>query len=279
MVPPRYSRAAILLFSLLAHRAVTAQSYPRTDVRTVIAVNAAIGGVTSAVHAVAHGKPVGRAFVYGAFGGGLHGSAKTFSPTLGYPAAAIGAVGASIVFNAGRGAHPLSELTLPLGPTRVRVTTGSARGVTAALSIYETAMLAKALARPATHVDWNRSLTAGTFVLRTTGPLVAGQTRAAGMTSSSVILLSDRARHRSETFDHERIHVQQHWFVQDVWGRSIENELRRRVGPLRALPRWLEIGGLPRAMLSLERQAIGADGPLRSWLETEAYSLAERARR
>lgn len=271
--------AATIAVSLVANTAVEAQlQQPRHyDVPTIVGGNAVIGGVTAAIQAAAAGRPVAKAFLTGALGGAVHGYGKVFSPDLGLGGMALGAVGTSIVANAGRGAPLYDELVLPVGPGRVRISqTGR---VNVALNAFDGAMLARRLMQRGTRMDWSRSLQAGTVVLTTPERLMVGNgLRAAGITSGTTILLSDRASNPERTFKHERIHVQQAWFVHEVLGRPLEMSLRKRVPMLRVIPRWLELGVLMPTAQELERLTIGTTGPLRSWRETEAESLEGRTR-
>ena len=225
------------------------------------------------------GKPVTRALLTGAFGGALHGSAKITAPHLGLPAVALGAVGTSIVANAGRGAGMLDEVMLPLGPARLRLSTDGPRRINVALNAYEGAMLVSRLMKPGMRVDWQWSLQSGAVVLRTADRIYGGGRRANGLTSGSVITLTDRAWFPEEVFNHERVHVQQQWFLHEVWGRPIEMRLRERTRELRWIPGWLEIGFVTPALVSLESNTIGVNGPLRSLRESEAETVEELTRR
>jgi len=260
-----------ILLMLGAHGAAAAQTARPV---TVVAGNAVLGGLTAAAHAAIARKPIGRALVTGALGGLAHGAGKAMSPRAGVAAIAFGAVGTSVVANAGRGAHPFDEVVLPLGPARVRVTPHGPRAVGVAINAYETAMLAHRALQPATRVDWALSARAGTIVLRTSRELRSPSGwRAAATTTGTTITLSDHASQPAETYAHERVHVQQEWFLQETWGRPVEAALRRRTPGLRRLPRWLELGVVPPALLELEGETLGRDGPMRASREWEARSL------
>jgi hypothetical protein len=255
-------------------QALTAQYQVRVGNQTrIIAGNAAIGGLTAALHAAMIGKPMGHAFVIGALGGGIHGSGKLLGRDMDLPSIAVGATGTSIVANAGRGASAFDELVFPVTAVRLRVTPNAVHKVHIALNAYESAALARRLVRPELRVDWDRSLQSGTFVFRTSSPLSApGGRRANGRTAASIITLSNFSRRPDETFQHERVHVQQGWFFQEVWGRPIEDGLR--ASWLRRIPSWLEIGLLPPTLLALERSMAGMNGPFRSWHEWEAETIS-----
>ena len=270
----------MVFLTLFAKSSVEAQQpFPRHGVGTLVAGNAVIGGLTAALQAKVTGKPAHTAFLAGMLGGAIHGSGKMLSPNAPLPGIALSSLGTSVVANAGRGVGLLHELTLPVGPARIRVTTGLRPRVSASLNVFESVTLAERLARPELSVDWNRSLQSGTFVLRSSEQLYGlGGLRAAGLTKGTTITLSPFASHPEETFAHERIHVQQEWFVQEVWGRPLENGLRSRIGVLRWIPGWLELGGLSTGLLKLERRTMGWEGPYRTMRESEAESLEDRGR-
>jgi hypothetical protein len=165
-------------------------------------------------------------------------------------------------------------VVLPLGPARLRVQPRAERPLGFAINGYETVLLAHRALRPDTRVDWALSRRAGTVVLRTSRALPApvGQ-RAAALTAGSTITLSDRASDPAESYVHERIHVQQEWFLQETWGRPVEDALRQRTPLLRRLPRWLELGVVPPTLLAAEGSTLGRDGPLRFTREWEAEAL------
>jgi hypothetical protein len=260
-----------ILLTLIARDTVAAQT---ARPGAVVAGNAVLGGLTAAAHAAIARKPIGRALVTGVLGGLAHGAGKAMSPRAGIAAMAFGAVGTSVVANAGRGAPALDEVVLPLGPARLRVQPRAARPLGFAINGYETALLAHRALQPDTRVDWGLSRRAGTVVLRTSRALPApvGQ-RAAALTAASTITLSDRASNPAESYVHERIHVQQEWFLQETWGRPVEDALRQRTPLLRRLPRWLELGVVPPTLLAAEGSTLGRDGPLRFTREWEAEAL------
>jgi hypothetical protein len=191
----------------------------------------------------------------------------------------LGAVGSSIIANAGAGSDAFDEITLPVGPARVRVRTGASPAIDFTVNGYETMMLAHRLVQPGVRVDWNHSRRAGTFVLRTSRRLGApGGWRAAAVTTGSVIVLSELASDLERSFDHERIHVQQEWFLQEILARPVESSLRARAPLLRAIPQWFEFGIVPPALLKLEGKTLGPSGPLRSSQESEAEAIEIIAR-
>lgn len=277
----RKARAtATLILALVANRTLVAQGYEPTKPRNLVVGNIAIGGVTAAVQAAVRGDNVGKALLVGALGGAVHGAGKALQKDIGLAAVGIGSIGTSIVANAGRGAHPLDAFVFPIGPARLRLTPNGERKVQASLNLYETAYLASTFMRPGMRLDWNASQQSATFVFRTPRRLLPlPGPRAAGLTTGSVILLNDFASHPKETLNHERVHLQQGWFLQETWGRPIENDLRERTALLRWIPGWLELGIVTPALFEFERQAIGPGALIKTFREREAETIESWGKR
>jgi hypothetical protein len=219
-----------------------------------------------------------RALVAGTMGGAVHGYGKILSPDRGLVGIAVGHLGASLVANAGRGTSVVDELVVPLGPARIRMTARASRKIGVTLNAFESAIVVHRALQPGVRIDWGRSAATGTLVLRTAAPLIVTEgRRAAGLTAGSVITLSDQAMNLARSLDHERIHVQQEWFIQEVWGRPVENGARGHAA-LRWVPAWLDLGIVTPALTTLERQTIGVNAPLRSWREAEAEALEDQSR-
>jgi hypothetical protein len=270
----RKGRAAATLFlALAAHSTLGAQIYEPTKIQNVLIGNVAIGGVTAALHAAIKGDNIGKAFVVGALGGGVHAAGKMFEKDIGLASMGLGAIGTSIVANAGRGVGALDQIVLPIGPARLRFDPRNPRGVRASLNVYETAYAARQFFKPGMRVDWTESGRSGTLVFRQSDRVFLGSLSAAGLTAGSAIILSDKALDPARTATHERVHVQQGWFLQEVWGRPIEQLARDRTPFLRWIPGWLDLGVVTPGLISMELRTIGLHGPMRTMRETEAETL------
>ena len=266
----------VLLLTLSANGALLSQERAGPTDLQLVAGNAIVGGVTAGVRAFSGDRPILRAMLTGFVGGATHGGAKVLLPRMGLSAAVLSAVGTSIVANAENTA-PLEQLVLPLGPARVRVAT-TTRNLSFGLNVYEAATLLFRAGSPGHRVDWDRSLQSGTVVLRTGRALMVGEgQRAAAVTTGSLITMSDLAWNPRRTFNHERIHVLQNWFLDETWSRPLETRARRATPVLRWIPGWLELGVTTPALLVAERSVPGR--PLRSALEAEAEALEGRPRR
>jgi hypothetical protein len=266
--------AALSCYSTAA-AAQTPQSESRdVGVTAAFGVNVLLGGLTAATRALIEGHDPARAFAIGAIGGAVHFGAKLIGPGTALAGVAVGATGTAIVVNAGRGVSPLDELYVPVGPLRLRVTPRSSRKVRLALHGYDAVVLARNLARPGLVMDWGRTASSGTFVLRTDNRRIrSGDREYGGVAVGSLIVMSDFTTDPARTARHELVHVHQYWFVDEALGRPVEEYLRRRVPVARRLPRWLELGIVPPALGMLEQSIFGRDRPVIRLGESEAEML------
>jgi hypothetical protein len=259
--------------------AVTGQFPPPSQPRDVgvtaaFGVNVLLGGVTAATRALIERHDPVRAFALGAFGGAMHFGAKLMGPRTSLAGVAVGATGTAIIVNAGRGVSPLDELYVPIGPLRVRITPRAPRKLHVGLNAYNVAVLARNLARPGLVMDWGRTGSSGTFVLRTDDRRIWDDDREyAGVAVGSLIVLSEFSANRQVTH-HELIHVHQYLFVDEAIGRPIEQYLRRRVPGARWLPRWIELGIVTPALGALDQGIFGRDGLAIRLGESEAEMVA-----
>ncbi len=259
--------------------AATAQFPPPSQPRDVgvtaaFGVNVLLGGVTAAARALIERHDPVRAFAIGAFGGAVHFGAKLMGPRTSLAGVAVGATGTAIVVNAGRGVSPLDELYVPVGPLRVRITPRAPRKLQVGVNAYNVAVLARNLARPGLVMDWGRTGSSGTFVLRTEDRRIWDDDREyAGVAVGSLIVLSEFSANRQVTH-HELIHVHQYLYVDEAIGRPVEQYLRRRVPGARWLPRWIELGIVTPALGALDQGIFGRGGLAIRLGESEAEMVA-----
>lgn len=183
-----------------------------------------------------------------------------------------------MIVNAGRGVSPFDELSVPIASARLRFTPRAGRKVRVVLNGYETAVLISAAFTTGLEIDWSRTAASGTtvFVTRPDLRIVgANEEEVGGLASSSVVLISAFALDPARTLRHEVVHVQQHWFMQDAWGRPIEDLLRPKLPGARFIPRWLEFGIAVPALLAMEEGLPGRSGLL-ALREAEAERLERR---
>jgi hypothetical protein len=269
----------------LPSRTVVAQEVgPPSESRDVATMavfgsNVLLGGLTAAARALVSGHDPARAFALGALGGAVHFSGKLVGPMSGFPGGIPGVVlsstGTAIVSNAGRGTGLFDELHIPVGPLRLRFAPRESRKVRLAINAFETAVLARNLARSGMELDWERSASSGTFVFVTRGTHIRmpDGKLVQGVANAPLVVISAFSADPSRTARHEFVHVQQQWFLDEAWGRPIEGYLRRRIPGGRHIPRWLELGIVPPALELMEGAIFGRDGPIRRLAESEAEML------
>jgi hypothetical protein len=67
------------------------------------------------------------------------------------------------------------------------------------------------------------------------------------------------------------------WFMSENWTKPLEDDLRVRLGVLRWIPRWLDLGVVMPSLLALEQRLGGyGTGPFFRALESEATWFERR---
>lgn len=251
---------------------------PVTTNGQVVAWNAAIGGVTSAIRAALAGHSIQKSFLVGVAGGAVHGWGKVLGTRSAFPAAIgglmVSSLGTSVVVNAGRDSSPLSEVFVPVGIARVRIAPRAVKPVRLSLDIRATAALAHALGRGGLVLDWSHTARTGTPVFRTQlRRIVVDGDAVQGVAISTVVLVSDFAEDYAATLRHEMVHVQQYLFVQEAIGKPLEDYLRARLDRKGRVPRWLDFGLGAFVVYGTDELIGRRDGPYRRYIESEAEAL------
>lgn len=189
--------------------------------------NAFTGGVTAALTAWLRDEDVGRAVVRGMVGGAIVFAGKRIVVEdfggAGLLGRQVGAVGSSVVRNAGAGAPWLDEVWLPLGPLWVQANPRSPGRVR--VDAWRAAVLGWAATRSELRVDWGESASSGAFVFRAPEHIIRDDgDNVSGLTIGSVVLLGPgRDAQVRQTSAHELVHVVQHDFDSQTWGRPLES--------------------------------------------------------
>jgi hypothetical protein len=242
----------------------------------VLAANVVLGASTAVVRALVERRNVWRAATYGALGGAVHFTGKVAGagrmPGSALAGVAVASLGTSIVANAGRGAAPLSELYLPVGPLHLHVRGGTPSKVRLTVNAFDVALLASIALHDGARVDWRATAAHGTFVFEARDHwLRLGRTDAEGVSMGSTILISALTADRAQLLRHEATHVMQHHFLNEAWGRPLEDGMRARVNALRWLPSWIELGVVDGAILGAQYALDPKSrGPLGRLAESEA---------
>lgn len=234
----------------------------------------------AAGHALFTGADPVRAFAIGAVGGGMHLAGKNLSVEPGAVNAWAGlflaSTGTAVVANAGRGVHPLREVSLPLAAARLRITPLDERKVRFALNLLETAVIIQHSVTDGVEIDWNRSVASGSvvFFAQEKRIFLDGE-EYGGFAVAPTVLISTFVLDTARMIRHEVVHVHQQWFLQEALGRPVEDAVRKRLKITRYVPQWLEIGLVAPALMAFENWATRSNG-MKRVLEAEAERLERR---
>ncbi len=196
------------------------QRYPRwTGEATSLGVNALLGGISAGVLRELRGGSFRDGFFRGAVGGSMiYVSKRVVAGEFdgaGLIGRELGAVGASVVRNAGEGRGMFEELVLPIGPSRLYVNTqrGAVRLVPDLTAI---AWTISGIVEPELRLDWRESLSSGTPVFFADDRIIiisADSNHVGGLTNSGVIMLANVPAFGPDVarinLKHERVHVVQ----------------------------------------------------------------------
>lgn len=245
----------------------------------LLVANILIGGTTAALRAVVERKNPLRVLPAGGAGGALWYASKVVgtgrTPAHGVGGLVLGALGSSIVANAGSGKPAFSEFYLPVGMTRLRWQGGNPVP-RVSVSVYETIVFMELLARDGLVLDADRSLAAATFVFVSKNHnLVENRRVVSGLTNGSAIVMRDDGSDLSGTLHHELVHVRQHGFVDETIGGPLESWVRSRVPLLAKVPGWIEFDFAGSFLFTAERRALGAHAVLHRAGEDEALAIAK----
>ena len=210
------------------------------DEVAVLALNAALGGVTAGLWQELSGGSFRDGFTGGALGGtvayaGKRLAAESF-PGAGLLGRQVGATGTSMVRNASDGRGLLDSLRLAVGPLRVYVDPGDPGHPRLEADLHELYWTAHGLAAGQYSLDGWESLSSGTAVFRSDRALHDVDRRPIrGATLGGAVFLGpldgEAAR---RTLAHERGHVLQLDFLYGAWFRPLEDRLARTL-PRRGL--------------------------------------------
>jgi len=270
----RWPRAGLLLslpLGLLSIPVVAeAQVHPSagTDPAEVMAgvgLNMLAGGLTAGVTAAIRRGDVREAFVMGAVGGGIAFAGKGVAAARfqgsGFLARQLGAVGSSVVANAGSDRDWFEEVWIAAGPVWFQLRSEAPRRIR--IDARDIVTATWLLVRAESRLDWERSLSHGTLFFTSPGYRI--RTRGAmanGVAMSGLILVGENPHGIDAVGGHEMIHVIQSDFMLHTWSRPLEGWAWGRITD-GAPP--VDLGVLPGALLR-----IGAFWDL---LEREAQAL------
>lgn len=244
-----------------------------------LAINALLGGLVGGVARLHHDGNFGAGFTRGLAGGtvvyaGKRVAAERWSGA-GFLGREVSAVGASMIANAGEGVPVLSKATLPLGPVLVQV--GARTGSESRVRLYVPGVAAMGYAwSTGMRLDARESLSSGAPVFHRPAGLVSGGVHVAGITlyETTPAQWQDGSGRFEEMTAHERVHILQHDFAVQVFGRPIQRRALSRVPGGAKLDRYLELGFQYPIWIGASAAIPYGERP---W-EKEAYFLSARSR-
>jgi hypothetical protein len=246
---------------------------------SIASANMLLSGITAGITQELRGGSFRDGFARGAMGGlviygGKRIAADHFSGA-GFVGRQVGAVGSSMVYNAGVGAGTFDRLVFPVGITRVywQRPTGQVQVKVDAMALGWTIY---GIIEPELEFDGGSTVSAGTPVFRTRGKVISfgNDSHAGGIVQSGAIYLSDVKQwgdaFLEKTFAHERVHTMQvdHLFL--TLNEPHDDWLLKRAPFGRTINRWVDIN-LSTELLRLLAGAFDEHGN-RPW-ELEAIYL------
>ncbi|MGH7466807.1 MAG: hypothetical protein ACRENP_02370 [Longimicrobiales bacterium] len=194
---------------------------------TALSANAMLGALTAGLLQELRGGSFKDGFTRGALGGVFAYAGRRMASQRFDGAGLIGrevaAVGSSVIRNASEARPMFEQLTFPIGPLRLQVMP-RARKFDASLDVVASAWIAWGIAERELDLKIAESLSTGTAVFRTRNKLIvdsSNRLHAGGVTSASIILLSDVPAWGSVFLErvaaHERIHVLQEDQILHTW--------------------------------------------------------------
>lgn len=226
--------------------------YPSwTGELAVLGGNALLGGLSAGVMHRLRGGEFSQGFVRGVAGGAVVYGGKRIATErfggAGLLGRQVGAVGASMVRNAGEGLNPVERLMLPVGPFWLHLQAERPR-VSARLDLASAGWLITGILDPDLRFDAGMSLSAGAHVFVADDLILGGHhddDHAHGITEPGWMALGNVpafGRHLAgEVFRHERVHVLQMDQVFLTVTGPLERRALEALPGLRRIAPWLEI--------------------------------------
>lgn len=248
---------------------------------TFLGANALLSGVSSGLMQWLRDGSFQDGFTRGALGGAITYSGRRIVAENFWGAGLLGrqvaGVGSSVVRNAAEDRPAFSRISLPIGPANVYLVPGGARPLSMRLDIHGTAWLVSAILDDRLQLDGDASLSAGAAVFRTPRHMIGsdGDFARGIMTGGIIVLGANAAEGADDTFAHERVHVLQYDYAQEVWGDPFEDWLATKLPGAPGLLKFVRPGILLPAIGSVVSEFVEVDWVDRPW-ELEAEYLEHR---
>lgn len=214
-----------------------------------LGANAMVGALTAGIAQHFEGGSFWKGFRRGAGAGSIVFAGKRLAveefPSAGLLGRGVAATGSSMVRNAAVDRPLLSEVILPVGPTRLYIRPGDHSPLRIQLDVAATVSLARAVADANLQFELETSLTSGAAVFRQLN--ATGRSSWSGREIGGVIELSEdtwvrSVDYRRRVLAHERVHVIQYDQGFILAGRPMEAALLPLLPGGRALERWFDFG-------------------------------------
>lgn len=242
-----------------------------------LGLNTLVGGLTGGITRALGGGSFSDGFVRGMLGGTVHYAGKHIAAGRFWGAGLIGrqvgAVGTSMVVNAGQGVGWFDQVTLPVGPAWLTIAPGGGAPLRATIDASQVGWLVYAVASPDLAFDVDRSFSAGAFVFEAPHRTITSYGEPVlGIAGAGTILLSGRGGVPPSTVSHEQVHVVQFDFQSRAWARPVERWIIDRVG-LDFVPSFIDFNVVRGLYRSAENEIFGREW---TWEELEADFLEFR---
>lgn len=249
---------------------------------TFLSANALIAGLTAGILQAVRNQSFQDGFARGAFGGALSYGGRRVAVEDFWGAGLLGrqisAVGGSAVRNASESRAAFSRVSLPVGPINVYLQRYGDARLKAKLDIQGAVWLLSAVIDERLEMDGGASLSAGAPVFRTPRHrLGLPGDHARGISVGGIIVLgyeADKSQNH-DVFAHERVHVLQYDFMQEVWGDPLEGWIGNKIPGGRSVMRVIRPGVMMPGLQSSMVRLLDVQWGDRPW-EIEAEYLMHR---
>jgi hypothetical protein len=241
---------------------------------TNVAVNGALGAVTSAVRQAICGCFTWKGVAHGAAGGAVMGIGKQIAGSdlaaSGLIGRQVNAIGVSAVASAGR-EHTI--LLLPLGPVTLELRPGSGKPARARVDVTDLAVLGIAALDSEVRVHWPSTLAAGAPVLLHSREGLPLGHEAHGFAFLGTVFVLERfsPADRRRLVSHETIHVLQWDALRQLASHPAERAVVRQIPRVKDAGSFLDMGLFAPASIFLISTFVPYH---RQPWEREAYLLA-----
>lgn len=202
-----------------------------------LGLNTLVGGLTAGVLQSLRDGSFQEGFASGALGGAISYGGRRLAVEefggAGFLGRQVSAVGGSVVRNASERRPPFARLSLPVGPLIMLIDRAEPVRVRAELDLKGAGWLIAALLDDRLQLDEGATISAGAPVFRTPHhQLGIDGDYKYGVAVAGLVVIGYQGDRPGDhdVFAHERVHVLQYDFVQEIWGDPLETWIGARLG-------------------------------------------------